>query len=200
MNQADFSDPYNGTDLNIIMTDSEFNGRVYKAISAITARGKSKLSQDPLVMKQWLDDDISWRDVFLPKKAPNITPFEFLEMVVSGTNPYWDDTDAKNKRWVFPNRPDLEELANTRKMNLDSTEDDNFEYASDLEDVEYPRVTISNITESDVGTYDDDATDLGSDVMENEDDLNENDSNDDSEISDFSDYDMDSDDYDDLPF
>ena len=192
MNQADFSDPYNGTDLNIIMTDSEFNGRVYKAISAITARGKSKLSQDPLVMKQWLDDDISWRDVFLPKKAPNITPFEFLEMVVSGTNPYWDDTDAKNKRWVFPNRPDLEELANTRKMNLDSTEDDNFEYASDLEDVEYPRVTISNITESDVGTYDDDATDLGSDVMENEDDLNENDSNDDSEISDFSDYDMDS--------
>ncbi len=69
--QADFSDAINGTDLSIIMTDSEFNGHVYKAISAITARGKSPLSGDKIVMESWLADDITWRDVFLPKKAPN---------------------------------------------------------------------------------------------------------------------------------
>lgn len=162
-NNADFSDPINGTDLNIIMTDSEFNGKTYKAVSAITARGKSPLSQDPIVMRQWLDDDITWRDVFKPKKAPNVSNYEFLEMVANGVNPYWDDSDQSNKRWVFPGRPDLEEMANNRNRNLESNSDDeNYEYASDLNDSEYPRTTISNITESKVGVFNDDAEDIGS--------------------------------------
>lgn len=160
--QADFSDAMTGTDLNIIMTDSEFNGHVYKAISAITAKGKSQLHADPQIMEAWLEDDITWRDVFLPKKAPNTTPFEFLEMVANGTNPYWEDTDQTNKHWVFPGRPDLEEKANTRTMNLDSDEEE-FEQASDLQEV--PRVTINNITEAKVGTYNDDASDIGKETL-----------------------------------
>jgi hypothetical protein len=161
--QADFSDPVNGTDLSITMTDSEFNGHVYKAVSAITAKGKSPLSGDPLVIRAWLDDDITWRDVFKPKQAPGMPPFEFLEAVANGTSPYWEDTDANNKHWVFPGHPELEEAANTRTRNLDADEE-NFEYASDL-DEEYPRVTISNITESKVGTFEDDATDLGKETL-----------------------------------
>jgi hypothetical protein len=193
--QADFSDPQTGTDLNIIMTDSEFNGIVYKAISAITAKGKSMLSQDPIVIRQWLDDDITWRDVFLPKKAPNITSYEFLEMIASGTNPYWDDTDANNKHWVFPGRPDLEEAANTRNRNLDTDDDtDNFEYASDLDEEEYPRVTISNITESKVGTYNDDASDMGKEILANN-EVREEINQETSQLSQSS-----SDDYEDLPF
>jgi len=164
--QADFSNPQNGTDLSIIMTDSEFNGHVYKTISAISYRGKSPLHSDPLVARQWLDDDIIWRDVFLPKRAPNTTPYEFLEMIVRGENPYWDDTDATNKHWVFPNRPDLEEAANTRNRNLDADTEEDFEQASDL-DEEYPRVTINNITESKVGTYNDNASDLGAEILAN---------------------------------
>lgn len=162
--QADFSDAMTGTDLNIIMTDSEFNGHVYKAISAITARGKSQLHADTQVMQAWLDDDITWRDVFLPKKAPNTTPYEFLEMVAGGTNPYWEDTDQTNKHWVFPGRPDLEEKANTRTMNLDSDEEE-FEQASDLDEEEIPRVTISNITADKVGEYTDDASDIGKETL-----------------------------------
>jgi len=161
--QADFSDPITGTDLSIIMTDSELNGRTYKSISAITARGKSRLSADDQVMTQWLEDDVIWRDVFKPKQAPGMPPFEFLKAVVNGTNPYWEDTDANNKHWVFPGRPDLEEAANTRTRNLDS-DDDNFEYATDLDEEEYPRVTISNITEANVGTYTDDAVDVGKEI------------------------------------
>jgi hypothetical protein len=187
--QADFSSPVNGTDLSIIMTDSEFNGHVYKTISAITFRGKSQLHSDPLVARQWLDDDITWRDVFLPKKAPNITPYEFLEMVANGTNPYWDDTDSNNKHWVFPGRPDLEEAANTRNRNLDPDEDEDFEQASDL-DEEYPRVTISNITESKVGTYQDDASDLGAEILASSNTTNDTTD----EVGE------DSENYDDLPF
>lgn len=162
--QADFSNAENGTDLNIIMTDTEFQGHTYKQISAITAKGKSPLHSDPIVARQWLDDDITWRDVFLPKKAPNITPYEFLEMVVAGTNPYWDDIDQNNKHWVFPGRPDLETQANTRTRNLDADEDTAFEQASDL-DVEYPRVTVSNITEANVGKFQDTAVDVGETIL-----------------------------------
>ena len=157
-NGVGFEDPHNGTDLSIIMADTTFNNRVYKTISAITTRGKSPLHSDNIVMKQWLEDDTTWRDVFLPRKAPNITPYEYLVMVVNGVNPYWEDTDASNKHWVFPGNPDLQEKANTRKANLDADGEDDFEQASDLDD--QPRVTISNITPQNVGTYKEDAVDI----------------------------------------
>lgn len=162
-NQADYSDPINGTDLNIIMSDSEFMGREYKSISAIVYKGKSPLHNDPIVAKQWLDDDITWRDVFKPKKAPNITPYEFLEMVAEGRNPYWDDTDQSNKRWVFPGRPDLEEAANTRSRNLDAPEEQNIEMASDIRNNQ-DGVNINNVNQSNVGSFSDDAVDMGKSV------------------------------------
>jgi len=197
MQQADFSDVQNGTDLNIIMTDTEFNGHSYKQISAITARGKSPLHADPIVAKQWLEDDITWRDVFLPKKAPKVEPYEYLEMVAGGTDPYWDDIDQTNKHWVFPGRPDLEAAANTRTRNLDADSEDeyaSFEQASDL-DEEYPRTTISNITESKVGTYNDDAVDVGKTVLSGEPAADEVDTPDTEDGDTPS-----SDNYDDLPF
>jgi hypothetical protein len=159
--QADFSDVRRGTDLTLTMADSEFNGRTYKTLSAVIFGQPSPLHNDPIVAKQWLDDDISWRDVFLPKKAPNITSLEFLEMVANDSNPYWDDTDSNNKHWVFPNRPDLEDAANTRKANLDNDdEDEYFEQASDLMDEEYAPVTVNNVTPQNVGVYNDDARDI----------------------------------------
>ena len=163
---ADFSDPVNGTDLSITMTDAEFNKHVYKQISAITARGKSPLHGDPLISQSWLDDDITWRDVFKPTQAPGMPPYEFLEAVANGTSPYWDDTDANNKRWVFPGRPDLEEAANTRTRTFDNDNDKNFEQASDLVDNNIePKVSVSNITAADVGTYKETATDVGAEAL-----------------------------------
>ena len=160
LNGVGFDDPVNGTDLYLTMADSKTNsGVVYKSISAITARGKSPLHDDSLVVRQWLDDDTTWRDIFLPKVAPNITPYQYMEMVANeGVNPYWDDSDSNNKHWVFPNHPDLEKLANTRTANLDNDEDAEFEQASDLDD-EYV-VTVSNITASNVGNYNEDAVNI----------------------------------------
>ena len=194
-NKADFSDPVNGTDLNIIMADSEFNGHTYKSISAITAKGKSLLHQDPHVMEAWNNDETTWRDVFLPKKAPNITPYQYLEMVANGTSPYWDDIDQSNKHWVFPGNPDLEAKANTRTQNLDR-EDENFEQASDLETQPLPRVTIDNITPDNVGSFNDDASDLGKETLQSNSNVNNNTDNNTDNDDDVDDYDN----YDDLPF
>ena len=91
-------------------------------------------------------------------------PYEFLLATANGVNPYWEDTDQTNKHWVFPGRPDLEEKANTRSLNLDSDDEQNFEQATDLTTQEVPRVTISNITEDKVGEFEDDASDIGKEV------------------------------------
>jgi hypothetical protein len=156
--QADFADVKRGTDLNLTMADSEWNGHVYKTLSAVIFGQPSPLHNDQDLVNFWLNDNTTWRDVFLPMKAPGMTSYEFLETVAVGTNPYWDDTDSNNKHWVFPGRPDLEAQANTRKANLDA-DDENFEQASDL-DYDEPIVNVSNITPKTVGTYQEDAVDI----------------------------------------
>ena len=160
-NGVSFADALQGTDLSITMADTilKATGKTYKSISAITARGKSALHSDPIIARQWLEDTTTWRDVFLPKKAPGITAFDYLEMCANGTSPYWDETDQTNKHWVFPGNPELEKAANTRKQNLDA-EDENFELASDLVESNEPRVTIANITPANVGTFKTDAVDI----------------------------------------
>ncbi|MFW6377077.1 MAG: hypothetical protein ACOCZ5_00390 [bacterium] len=201
--KADFSCPVNGTDLSITMTDSEFNGRTYKSISAITYRGKSPLHTDKVVAEQWLEDDITWRDVFLPKKAPGITTQQFLELVAEGQNPYWDDSDANNKRWVFPGHPELEAAANTRNRDLGAnTSNENIEYASDLDfDNKGAKVTANNMTDDKVGQFKDDAVDVGASISNDNTPSDYNVSNtSDDDNQDYTDSDNDTDDFDDLPF
>lgn len=158
---ADFSDAEVGTDLSITMTDSEFNGRVYKTISAITYKGKTKLHQDPLIVNQWVSDVMTWRDVFKAKQAPLITPLRYLELLVEGNSPYWDDTDSDNKKWVFPNHPELEEAANSRNRDLEET-DEKFEQASDLQSGS----SVENMTSKLVGTYKDNSSDMGAEAKQ----------------------------------
>jgi len=174
--KADFADSNEGTDLSITMTDSEFQigdyKGTYKAISAISYRGKSPLHSDPIVAQSWLEDETTWRDVFLPKRAPSVEPYKFLQMIADGCNPYWDDTDSENKRWVCPNNPELEKIMNTRDRDLDSDDISNdIEQASDLDETGKP-VSISNVSEKNVGEYKDNAVDMGNLVDDNEDDDN----------------------------
>lgn len=161
--QADFADPEKGSDLAITVTDGQFNNVTYKQVSAIIPRGPSKLSEDALVARQWLDDPITWRDVFKPRKAPGITSHEYLEMLARGQDPYWDDSDPQDKRWVFPGRPDLEEKANQRNNSLDAEDTENFEQASDVSN---DGVNIGNVTEKHVGEFTDKGTDVGQEVKE----------------------------------
>lgn len=167
--KVDFADPNVGTDL-IISTfqNSMPNGKSYTDVSNIMPRGQSKLYDDTMVMNQWLSDQTTWRDVFKPASAPELKSEEYLERIARGQDPYWDDSDPNNKRWVFPDPADAQIAAKVNdRSNLDSNvmKENKVELASDLVSNSYQNnVTISNITSEDVGTYRDDAMDVGAEA------------------------------------
>jgi hypothetical protein len=113
-------------------------------------------------MESWLNDPITWRDVFKAATAPVITPYEYLVLVGQGNDPYWEDSDSNNKHWVFPNNPELQTKANTRDQNLDAVVSSKFEYATDVFDED--DVNINNISSSDKSTYVDNAVNITAEV------------------------------------
>lgn len=161
--KTSWTNPVNGCDLNITSADSEFNGFVYKQITAISTK-QTPLHHDPMVAEQWLEDDITWRDVFLPKKAPHITPEQYLELVVEGNSPYWDDSDPSNKHWVFPNHPDLELAANTRTFAEDANNEDTNDDDDDYLENNSPSISNINASNVNMGTPDKDAIDVGEEI------------------------------------
>ncbi len=195
----DFMSPNDGTDLSIIMGDAKTPaGRPYKDISAITTRGPSPLYDETHIAKTWMDNDLTWRDAFKPRKAPNITPYQYLQMLAEGNDPYYDETD---KKWRFPGYPDLEEKANTRDREFGSTEK-NFEQASDLNNGD-DSVTIENIKKEDVGEFKDDSLDVVSEIKKKEpekvEEVKPTEKKEEPKSS-INDDDLYDDDYDDLPF
>lgn len=165
--KANFMSPVNGCDLTILQSEADWNGRAYMQVSNIICKDQSPLHQDPVVSDMWLNDPITWRDVFTPKKAPGITTQEFLELAADGRSPYWDESDSKNKRWVFPGRPDLEAKAKeVMESNFIANSSSRQKFASDvdLDDSDYyensfnEAPSISNTTSQNVGTYVDNST------------------------------------------
>lgn len=173
LQHGNFTDINKGTDFTIIVIDASLPGKsyTYRDISAIIPRGPSKLHTDPMIEKQWLEDKTVWRDVFKPAVAPKITSLKFLELAaedaynangeVIGTNaPYFDESDPQNKRWVFPNHPELEAEANRRDENLEADDEDRgydeeSDYASAAANVvsNSGKADITNISDGDVKPF-----------------------------------------------
>ena len=167
-NDVDFTDAGVGTDLKLTVVAAARpggKGGTYRYVSSIYPLGSTILHADPLVLKEWLNDPITWREVFKENSAPNITPYEYLELTAEGNTPYWENSDPTNKHWVFPGRPDLEEKANTRDANFDAdNKEEKIEMASDLVNQSYDDVNIENVTKEDVGTFKDNAVDVTAEI------------------------------------
>lgn len=117
--KADFTSPINGADLSITVVDASTpSGWKYRDVSAITIKDQSPLHTDKNVEEYFLKDDTSWRDVYKATVAPNVNNYDFLVMAMNNQMPYWDDSDPRNKHWVFPGRPDLEEKAKQRNSDF----------------------------------------------------------------------------------
>jgi hypothetical protein len=163
-----------GSDLYINVVDTKMpNGTPYKDVSSITAKQPSKLYEDPIVVKQWLNDNSTWRDIFKEASMTRVlSSEEYLERVASGTDPYWDDRDQENKRYVFPDPSDAELMAkaNEKTESLDSNSSSNFEMASDVNATSIISdsygVNINNVTSEDVGNDVDDSVNVGQEFAE----------------------------------
>jgi hypothetical protein len=170
MNKVHFADPEKGADVIVNVVENTIPGSnyTYKDVSSVSTRPPSPLHTDSLIAEKWMSDESTWRDVYKPASAPHMDSKTYLQRVATGTDPYWDDSDPKNKKWVYPdpNDKELEVKANTRDQNLDATSESNFEQASDLEENAVKTVMnsdqpkISDMSEESAGQYNDDAENI----------------------------------------
>lgn len=153
--ESDFMSPLNGCDFSITVGDSKTNkGIPYKSITAIQYQKPTPLHADKRVMDEWLEDEMTWRDIFEPVSAPELTPEEFMDLLKDGKDPFFDEL---SKKWVYPGNPELEQKVNSRsKSNMDLNK------KKENQDEESKNVTIENVTTKDVGQYKDDATTIKS--------------------------------------
>ena len=181
-----FANKDNGIDINIGVVENSIPGSnyTYKDVSSINTSpvGATPLHHDPAIANAWLADPLVWREVYKPleysfmdaatvlKRLSTITSQDKDGIPKYGTDPFWDDTDSNNKKWVFPDPQDAElaNKTNNRETNLDATPK-NFEQASDVEPnvkaamtsmIEDGQPTISEMTPEMVGKANEDAVNL----------------------------------------
>ena len=90
--KGDITDIEKGRDLllSLALTKSG-NGKEYTTVNSIIQDDMTPLSTKPEEIKAWLDDPLTWSDVYSKKSE------DYLEMVANGETPKWD---AENKKWV----------------------------------------------------------------------------------------------------
>jgi hypothetical protein len=91
-NKGDITDPIKGRDLILSLTLTKAGtGKEYTTINSVIPEDAGPLNEDESVSKTWIDDELTWSDVY-SKKAE-----DYLEMVARGEVPRWD---SNTNKWV----------------------------------------------------------------------------------------------------
>lgn len=91
-NKGDVTDPQKGRDLIISLTLTKAGtGKEYTSINSVIPEDIGVLHEDENVAKTWLEDELTWSDVYAKKGE------DYLEMVAKGETPRWDND---SKKWV----------------------------------------------------------------------------------------------------
>ncbi len=91
-NKGDITDTEKGRDLILSLTLTKAGtGKEYTVINSVIPEDAGPLHEDPNVAKTWLDDELTWSDVYSKKGE------DYLEMVARGEVPRWDND---SKKWV----------------------------------------------------------------------------------------------------
>jgi len=141
-----------GADLILTVADLQMPnnaGRTYKSVTAINYRGPIAVHEDQIIFDQIVAETKTWRDIFTKKNPPHITYEEYLTLITKNQAPYYDDSDQKNKRWVYPGNPELELKANTRTNNTNGQTSD---YTPDV-DEDDAEVTMSSYTTQQINQH-----------------------------------------------
>lgn len=113
-NKGDITDPENGRDLIIDLAKSKTpKGKEYTTVSAIMYDDPSPVHTEASIAKEWINDDMSWTDVYSKK------PVEYLEAIARGEKPRWD---SEKGGYVYGDSTVSEESfggSNTGRSDLD---------------------------------------------------------------------------------
>ncbi len=91
-NKGDVTDSQKGRDLILSLTLTKAGtGKEYTVINSVLNDDPSPLHTDADVSKTWLEDELTWSDVYSKKGE------DYLEMVARGEVPRWDTASSK---WV----------------------------------------------------------------------------------------------------
>lgn len=112
-NKGDITDVNEGRDLIVSLGLSKSgNGKEYTSVNSIINEDKSPLHNDPDQIKEWVDDELIWTDVYAKK------PFEYLDMIAKGETPKWSN---ESKKWISESETQAEEtIASSNKADLTS--------------------------------------------------------------------------------
>ena len=105
-NKGDVTDTQKGRDLIISLTLTKAGtGKEYTSINSVIPEDMGPLHEDENVAKTWLEDELTWSDVYSKKSE------DYLEMVAKGEIPRWDN---ESKKWV--SNSSNEETIGTQKV------------------------------------------------------------------------------------
>lgn len=127
LKRGDITDPENGRDLilTLRLTTSP-NGKEYTTISSVLPEDPSPLHTDVAISKTWVDDPLTWTDVYSKK------PVEYLEMVAKGEVPKWD---VESKKWI--STKEASETISARKDEANIAPEDPQEYDEANDDLPF---------------------------------------------------------------
>jgi hypothetical protein len=88
--KGDITDAQNGRDLIIELAKAKTpKGKEYTIIQTVMYDDPSPVHTDADTMKSWVDDELTWADVYSKK------PTEYLEAIARGETPRWDSDLGK---------------------------------------------------------------------------------------------------------
>ena len=91
-NKGDITDPEKGRDMILSLTLTKAGtGKEYTTINSVIPEDAGPLHEDAAVAKAWVDDELTWSDVYSKKGE------DYLEMVAKGETPRWD---TNSNKWV----------------------------------------------------------------------------------------------------
>ena len=97
-NKGDITDTEKGRDLILSLALTKAGtGKEYTVINSIIPEDAGPLHADAAVAKTWVDDELTWSDVYSKKGE------DYLEMVAKGEVPRWDVATSK---WVSNSQND----------------------------------------------------------------------------------------------
>jgi len=88
--KGDITDPEKGRDLIIELAKAKTpKGKDYTIIQTVMYDDPSPVHEDKGTMDSWINDELSWRDVYSKK------PEDYLEAIARGETPRWDSDAGK---------------------------------------------------------------------------------------------------------